>query len=244
MVGAGAARGHGAAGAIPATSPRDSAIGPPTPALPTTSGPDTLIGPPAPGLPNPRPPASLPPGARADSTHSTFEFVTSAPDSSDAEAERVLNEAAVRRRARAHAPVTTKRFDAPRWVMLRSALVPGWGQLHNHSWIKALGVAGGELAFLAQIWKDERDLTDLQRNIDAAQGANNDAAYNAAVDAYNSRLADETNQRWLLGGLLAYALVDAYVDAHFANFKVEFQPPPSEGKKKDTGARLRVGWSF
>ena len=183
--------------------------------------------------------------AAADTTRSRFEIVTSTPDSSEAEAERVLREAAARRRARARTPITLGRFDAPRWVMLRSALVPGWGQLHNGSWIKALGIAAGEVAFGIEMLKDERDLDRLSRLADEAQAANDEEAFAVAVNAYNARLDESTNRRWLFGGLLAYALVDAYVDAHFANFNVEFDTaPPAAGGTSDSGARLRLGWSF
>ena len=200
---------------------------------------DSTIGPPIPAaIGNPAAPAarSAPP--------SRFEFVTTAPDSSEAEAERVLSEAAARRRARVRSPIVLKRFEAPRWVMLRSALLPGWGQIHNRAWLKAIGIGGGEIAFAAQIWRDERELNRLSRLADEAQAANDEVAFGARINAYNARLAAETNRRWLLGGLLAYALVDAYVDAHFANFKAEFDVPPPASDGTSGGARLRVGWSF
>ena len=136
------------------------------------------------------------------------------------------------------------RFDAPRWVMLRSAVIPGWGQLHNRSWIKALGVAAGEAAFGVGLVRDERELKRLSRLADAAQAANDEQAFDAAITAYNARLVESTNRRWFLGGLLAYAMVDAYVDAHFANFNVEFDTAPPASGSSDSGARLRLGWSF
>ena len=77
---------------------------------------------------------------------------------------------------------------------------------------------------------------------DAAQAANDEAAYDAAVNAYNLRLTETINRRWFLGGLLAYALADAYVDAHFAHFNVEFDTGSRSGG--GSGAKLRLGWSF
>ena len=42
---------------------------------------------------------------------------------------------------------------------------------------------------------------------------------------------------------LVYSLVDAYVDAHFRNFKIEFETDPAlEGRQPNTGAR--VGWEL
>src|SRR6267378_1625930 len=59
--------------------------------------------------------------------------------------------------APASAGVASVRADSlrhrsrPFFVMLRSAAVPGWGQLYNHKYVKAGVVIGGEgfLAFLA-----------------------------------------------------------------------------------------------
>src|SRR5690242_5557530 len=53
------------------------------------------------------------------------------------------------------------RFDTPRWVMIRSAILPGWGQLHNGSWLKALALAGGEGALGYNMLQDVRELDRL-----------------------------------------------------------------------------------
>src|SRR4029079_3275775 len=36
------------------------------------------------------------------------------------------------------------KYDAPVWVMARSAVFPGWGQAHNKAWFKAGLVAAAE----------------------------------------------------------------------------------------------------
>src|SRR5262245_4436867 len=48
-----------------------------------------------------------------------------------------------RARVRTRAAITdttaaarTPWYDQPRWVMARSLVVPGWGQVHNHAWWK------------------------------------------------------------------------------------------------------------
>src|SRR5262245_52871061 len=53
------------------------------------------------------------------------------------------------------------RFDQPRWVMLRSLLVPGWGQVHNHAWVKAALLAAGDGSLRVRALRDERRLSDL-----------------------------------------------------------------------------------
>jgi uncharacterized protein DUF5683 len=158
--------------------------------------------------------------------------------------------------APARAPLSG--FDAPRWVMARSLLVPGWGQLHNGSWVKALGVASGEGVLIARMVNDNQALDDLNRSIEEARAAGDQVAEVAAVDAYNSRLNDLVRRQWLFAAVLTYSLLDAYIDAHFRNFDIEFgrdpalpggvPPPPGKGKEKGKAAsgeyRLALRWSF
>jgi hypothetical protein len=195
------------------------------------------------------------------------------------------------------------RLDQPRWVMLRSLLVPGWGQAHNGAWIKAALVAVGDGTLRVRFFRDERRLGDLngtaagtlaelesadrtlvsaqavlaaaqaeltaaeaeippnpariaaaQTALAAAQTVLNAAsltragasdAYNSAVIAYNALLSTSVNRRWLLGGVVLYALIDAYVDAHFKNFDINLQFDPAlPGGTGVPGARLQIRWAF
>ena len=138
------------------------------------------------------------------------------------------------------------RFDAPRWVMMRSLLVPGWGQLHNGSWLKALLLGGGEVALIVGIVRDNDSLDGLRAAAERARVEADEATYNAAVQPYNDRLDRLTSREWLLGGVLVYALADAFVDAHFRDFELEFEIDPAlpGGTPGAGGARLAVGWAF
>ena len=138
------------------------------------------------------------------------------------------------------------RFDTPRWVMLRSLAFPGWGQLHNGSWLKAAVLGGGEIWIIADLVEDDRRIRQLKAEADLAQAEGDNEGYNAAVDAYNSLLEHFVSRQWLLGGLLVYALMDAYVDAHFRDFKVEFEYDRAlRGGKPQTGqTRLSLRWAF
>ncbi len=70
--------------------------------------------------------------------------------------------------------------------------------------------------------------------------------FNAVAGSYNSLLNGQVSRLWLLGGVVIYAMVDAYVDAHFRNFKVEFEHDPAlPGGKPATGrTRLFLRWVF
>jgi hypothetical protein len=134
-------------------------------------------------------------------------------------------------------------FDQPRFVMLRSLLVPGWGQLHNRAWIKAGAVAFGEVYLAVNIVQDGRDLETLNANVEAARLAGDLDAERVAVDQYNALLNTYVGRQWLLGALVVYALMDAYVDAHFVGFKVEFEHDPALPPGV-TGARISVEKKF
>jgi len=138
------------------------------------------------------------------------------------------------------------RFETPRWVMLRSLAIPGWGQVHNHAWIKAALVAAGEGALGYNLYHDWKDLDRLQLAVDAARQANDAQAELDAVTAYNDRQASFVARQWLLGGVVLYAMVDAYVDAHFRNFDVEFKHDPAlpEGPPSRLQLRAAYRWSF
>jgi hypothetical protein len=138
------------------------------------------------------------------------------------------------------------RFDAPRWVMMRSAVIPGWGQLHNGSWLKAAAVAGGEGLLIYRIRQDIDELDRLSAEVEAARVANDAEAEQAAVIAYNDRQNSLVARQWWLGGVLVYAMMDAYVDAHFRHFDIEFKHDPAlpEGVPVRPQARLSYRWSF
>jgi flagellar hook-basal body complex protein FliE len=245
-----------------AAAPRDTAAGP----RGTTAAPKDSI-----------------PGPEGSSAASA-----AGPDTSGAIEEPAVPEslAASPPRARRTLP-TPGRFDQPRWVMLRSLLVPGWGQVHNRAWIKAVLVAAGDGALRVRFFRDERRLNRLNRDaggrlgdlnaaigdttaagaeyraallsgdqqrIDAAQAAMTAAnvrlnaasgTYNSVVSAYNALLDTSINRRWVVGGVVLYALIDAYVDAHFRNFDVNLQFDPAlPGGTGTPGARLQIRWAF
>lgn len=138
--------------------------------------------------------------------------------------------------------------DQPRLVMLRSLVVPGWGQLHNRAWVKAVLVAGGETALgLATLsdWKESNRLYDRSQEVLASSGEGS-LAYATAVAEYNARLDRLTQREWLLGVMVVYAMVDAYVDANFRGFDIEFKQDPAlpEGFPRSTTARISYRWAF
>ncbi len=142
--------------------------------------------------------------------------------------------------AHRHATRKPTVWDQPRFVMLRSLVFPGWGQAHNRAWWKAGAVFAAEAVLIGRLVADEAKLKDLQKDIDAAQAAQDEAAYAEAVAAYNSVLDASVARTWLLGGVVAYAMLDAYVDAHFVDFDIQFQNDPAL-RGRPTGGRVQLG---
>jgi hypothetical protein len=208
----------------------------PTPPRPSTP-PDTLTRPTDPVTPGR---AELPAGAAPGDTGAAGIFMVPR----DAESRRRLSESDPR-----HLP----RFDRPRWVMMRSLVVPGWGQFHNKAWIKGVAIAAGEVLLITRIVDDERGLDDLNAQVEDARAIYNQdptqdnlAAFNQSVESYNDLLEASTARRWWLGGLLAFSLIDAYIDAHFIDFDYQFEHDRAlpEGKPATGTAKLRVGFRF
>ena len=182
--------------------------------------------------------------ARAQSMVAADSVAASAPSSTTTPAS-----------APAHADSTRRRpwHEQPRVVMARSLLVPGWGQLHNRQWFKAVLVAGGEGLLVTRLVQDQRFLDRTLTAIEAARAAHDGAREEALVNEYNTRLDQRLGRQWLLGAVLAYALIDAYVDANFHGFDVEFlndpalpagPPPATPGSVDGLGVRLLLRRHF
>ena len=143
----------------------------------------------------------------------------------------------------------------PRFVMARSLLIPGWGQAYNHAWYKAGAVAAGEVWLGTTIYKDTQELSDIQAQLDQARLDHDQQRENELVNEYNSQLDQRIAHQWLLAAVLTYALVDAYVDAHFRGFELEFKhdpalpdgPPPTTptgSRGGGSGVRMGLRWHF
>src|SRR5678815_1110331 len=115
-------------------------------------------------------------------------------------------------------------------VMLRSAAVPGWGQVTNHKYLKAGLVVGveGFLVFqtLSELKKENQAL-DRQAEIPNGGGDITDPSYQQA--ALDEQVHRNRKVNWIWWGIAAHLLstVDAYVDAHLASFDTDFGPPES-----------------
>lgn len=137
----------------------------------------------------------------ADSTHTT----RSAADSTHAARSRADSLRATRT-----TPPPPVHRASPFSVMMRSAVLPGWGQMYNHKPWKAALVVGGEGYLIYKAWGE------FQNEQDAA-----DAGDQVAKDKYYNL---KVNYIWWAMAVHLLQMADAYVDAHLSTFDVDFGP--------------------
>ena len=137
-------------------------------------------------------------------------------------------------------------------IMARSAVVPGLGQWTNGRPVKALLVAGAEVAAgvrLADAFGETRDA--LARRDEALARGDEEAAAAAGAD-YDRAFESRSAWAWVVVTAVALSMLDAYVDAHLLQFDADFGPDPrlfddDEGagaglRRPGDGPDVRVGF--
>lgn len=108
---------------------------------------------------------------------------------------------------------------SPMGAVLRSALVPGWGQFYNESYWK-IPVVWGFIGYFAYVWIDNNDLYKQYRDLYVQSDFSN-ANYKQLRNFYR----DQRDEFAIYIGLTYFLqLVDAYVDAHLFDFNVTPDP--------------------
>ncbi len=110
-------------------------------------------------------------------------------------------------------PVKTKN---PTGALLRSLVLPGWGQLYNEQYIKsALVVAAEGLLVAGAVVEHRRAEDDHDIYQDLSQS---DAVREAAWNRYSRRIDKRNTYLWYYAGFKFLSIIDAYVDAHLYRF--------------------------
>ncbi|MCG3119956.1 MAG: hypothetical protein ALAOOOJD_02514 [bacterium] len=112
---------------------------------------------------------------------------------------------------------------SPRSVMLRSLLVPGWGQYYNRQYLKAAIAFGAEVGLVttAIYWNSK------------AKGASD----------RETKLFYQNNRNtanWFLLGTVLFSMLDAYVDASLADFDESPDLSLTPPAVRSTGVKLTV----
>ena len=125
------------------------------------------------------------------------------------------------------ATADTARIISPGKALLRSALIPGWGQAYVGHYAKAgILLAGGATTLGLALNADGRvnDLADRRPLV-------SDPAERDLLEGDIEHWRGE-RRRWILwaAAVWVYAMLDAYVDAHLHNIDAvepAFTPPPT-----------------
>ena len=103
----------------------------------------------------------------------------------------------------------------PTGALLRSAIIPGWGQFYNKMYIKATIIALAESYLIYGINNDWRDSDRFEK---AFQGAT-DTEVKARDFSNYEKARDRRNLKmWILAAGIFYSMFDAYVDAQLSDF--------------------------
>lgn len=103
--------------------------------------------------------------------------------------------------------------------MLRSAIIPGWGQLYNESYWK-IPIIWGASAWFIYAWIRQDDNYNYYRDLynkSLIETSNGNANYKKLRDFYR----DDRDLFAIYLGLTYFLnIIDAYVDAHLFDFDI------------------------
>ncbi len=128
-----------------------------------------------------------------------------------------------------------KPHRSPMGALLRSVVVPGWGQLYNRKYIKAGLVAGFETFFLIKAvdwWRRTEDQYDLVQN-------SPEELQPFEFARYQNYRQNRNDYLWAAGITIFLSMFDAYVDAHLAGFDIDVTPD-FEPESETAELRLRL----
>lgn len=128
----------------------------------------------------------------------------------------------------------------PKWIMLRSVVVPGWGQWSNGKHLKAIVVAAGEGYLIGRAIDYGRKERRAERK---AREAADDPALEAGFEEERRYLASRRRDfTWWSAFAAVLSMGDAYVDAQLGPFDAEFEPQDGNAARPAgirAGLRLR-----
>lgn len=119
---------------------------------------------------------------------------------------------------------TARIIKSPRGAMLRSLILPGWGQLYNGKFIKAAVFIAAE-SFIMYMYKKNHN------NMKKAVSASEREYYMDQRNAYG----------WYMALAIILSITDAYVDAYLVNFDKDMKLSIYPGNK---GVFLNLSKTF
>ncbi len=110
---------------------------------------------------------------------------------------------------------------SPWGAVLRSAVIPGFGQFYNESYWK-VPVVWGFLGYFIYVWNDQNNLYKQYSNLFSGSLTSDKEEWNETYYKLREFYRDQRNTFAVYIGLTyLLQLVDAYVDAQLFDFSVE-----------------------
>jgi hypothetical protein len=111
----------------------------------------------------------------------------------------------------------------PTKALFKSLVVPGWGQIGNHRYLKAGLFAGLEAWFVIEAIHYGGQASDWKKQYEAAGDV---PTRNALYAIYRSKYTARSKYIWFAGITTFVSIFDAYVDAHLSG-----EPTPAKTGK-------------
>lgn len=122
---------------------------------------------------------------------------------------------------------------SPTGALWRSFAVPGWGQIYNGAYWKAGGIIAAQAGTL--FMAVDNYLT-ARRYLREAREATDEKIKREKLTRHNDYIVETEFWGWLFVGILTFSMMDAYVDAHLADWDVSDLPADKEAQ-----SRVQVG---
>lgn len=126
---------------------------------------------------------------------------------------------------------TWKNSKNPKLAMLCALLMPGLGQIYNERPVKAVIAFGAETFYLSRVVLNKR-YAERQRNLRDQYDPSDSTQvstwhfHDSRAIGYDDRALDWI---WWAAGAIAVIVLDAYVDAHLHDMRIEVEKRPEEG---------------
>lgn len=134
------------------------------------------------------------------------------------------------------------RLVSPYGTVLRSVVLPGWGQIHIREPIQGLAFlagVGGLTAAWVIAYRDFRQQYDDVYLPEVKRSGVSSPEANAIYSDVNRRFKTSRFLLFSTLGVWGYSLIDAYVDANIYNAEIRAEDVIEEGKEI---RRLQLGW--
>lgn len=130
---------------------------------------------------------------------------------------------------------------SPTGALWRSFAVPGWGQIYNQEYVKAgciIAAQAGTAAMAVGNYLTSR------RYLREARAAEDEEIKEEKYARYNDYVVETEFWGWLFVGVLTFSMMDAYVDAHLADWDVSDLPADKDAPPPSSRVEVQFGGNY